>query len=310
MSEVLEVKSPTKGKQTEAKAESLKVRQQVSSAYKVEPVDPLLYPSQPEHREQTEVSEDTTGFITEQDSINNTINMASLGPGVALKTAREEAKLSKEDIAKELRLAVRHIDHLEQDAYYKFSATAFYIGYIRSYAKLLELDPEKIIAKFYAIHKNAFDLPKHKITAVPSREKNVISDLHKTVSKTSQILAGFLKPKFLKIILVAVISISLLVWLFSTPDNLSVNNTSNLELASGSDTVVTELNPGDSAVTTLPPERVDELLPTSPVIVKNMDSFDDTALQNALALNENKEQADALTEAETDVNGTKKQKYG
>lgn len=70
-------------------------------------------------------------------------------PGQLLVAARKQAGLSKADIAKQLNLAVTVINQLESDHYQGDIPDAFMRGYIRTYARALDLDEEKIV-KLYS----------------------------------------------------------------------------------------------------------------------------------------------------------------
>ncbi len=203
-----------------------------------------------------EISSITEEEIAELESVNHTINAMSLGPGNLLKVTREEAKLSKEDVAQELRLTVRHIDYLEQDAYHKFPAVAFYIGYLRNYSKFLGLDPNKLIAKFHAVYKAAPESPVYKKTLAVS-SSTILKNLSEhwpfnffTKERTRTPALSTNGIKYLLLVVSVLTIVSVLWWLVAT---VNVQN----------DKIVTE------NVMQLAPEVVDELLPTSPVIVKN-----------------------------------------
>lgn len=60
-------------------------------------------------------------------------------PGKRLQAARQARGLSREEVASQLRLQVRLIAALEEDDYDVLPAQTFVSGYLRSYARLLEL---------------------------------------------------------------------------------------------------------------------------------------------------------------------------
>jgi cytoskeleton protein RodZ len=70
----------------------------------------------------------------------------SASAGQILSSARDEWDLSVEEVAQYLNLSTDTIKALEQDAYEQLPGSTFIKGYIRSYAKLLKLDQEEIIA--------------------------------------------------------------------------------------------------------------------------------------------------------------------
>lgn len=69
-------------------------------------------------------------------------------PGALLKSAREEARLSEEDVARELRMTVRKVRALEADDYAQLHSDTFVRGYLRTYAKLLKLDADEILQAY------------------------------------------------------------------------------------------------------------------------------------------------------------------
>lgn len=85
---------------------------------------------------------------TEQQDLQDIILSREDGFGVALKRAREERNLSIGDVAKELHLDKKFIQAIETEDYTLLPAPAFVCGYIRNYAKLIELQPEALIADY------------------------------------------------------------------------------------------------------------------------------------------------------------------
>ncbi len=69
-------------------------------------------------------------------------------PGQRLRRARELRGLTIKDIAQELNLSVRFIEAIERDHYDLLPGVAFARGYMRSYARLLQLDENDVVNKF------------------------------------------------------------------------------------------------------------------------------------------------------------------
>jgi cytoskeleton protein RodZ len=67
-------------------------------------------------------------------------------PGAMLKEARERLGLSVADAADQTKLAPRQIEALEADDYAHLPEMAFVRGFVRSYAKILHLDPQPLLA--------------------------------------------------------------------------------------------------------------------------------------------------------------------
>lgn len=66
--------------------------------------------------------------------------------GRMLVEARERLGLSIPDVARQLRLSTRQIEALEADDYASLPSKTFLRGFIRNYARLLQLDPEPLLA--------------------------------------------------------------------------------------------------------------------------------------------------------------------
>ena len=66
-------------------------------------------------------------------------------PGAALLAERRIQGLSLGDIARQLKLSVRQVEALERDEYGSFSGSVFVRGFLRNYAKLLRLDPDRLL---------------------------------------------------------------------------------------------------------------------------------------------------------------------
>ena len=68
------------------------------------------------------------------------------GVGARLRTAREAAGLSLADIAARTRIAERHLAEIEQGRFSALASRAYAVGFSRTYAKALGLDPAGIVA--------------------------------------------------------------------------------------------------------------------------------------------------------------------
>ena len=70
------------------------------------------------------------------------------GPGEQLRTAREAAGISVHEISTHVRLDSRVIHALEADDYEALPAPTFVRGYLRGYARLLDLSPQPVLQAF------------------------------------------------------------------------------------------------------------------------------------------------------------------
>ena len=66
--------------------------------------------------------------------------------GKVLAEARERLGLSVAEVARQLRLSPRQIEALEADDHASLPGKTFLRGFLRNYAKLLQLDPEPLLA--------------------------------------------------------------------------------------------------------------------------------------------------------------------
>jgi len=80
-----------------------------------------------------------------QTATSETAQAAPL-PGTALRAARERLGMSVADVAQHTRLASRQIEALEADDYDHLPELPFVRGFIRSYARLLQIAPEPLLA--------------------------------------------------------------------------------------------------------------------------------------------------------------------
>lgn len=77
-----------------------------------------------------------------------TIETKPLTAGARLAQARHERGLSVADAAAKLRIAPRQIEALEADDYARLPGHTIARGFVRNYARLLQLEPESVLAAF------------------------------------------------------------------------------------------------------------------------------------------------------------------
>ena len=104
----------------------------------------------------------SAGFAVDT-AVANLANDAAIGiepeknqipttPGELLRSAREKAGLSKGDVATRLRMAVRQIDALEKADYNSLPSGTFLRGFVRNYAKVVQVDSVKAIQLLEQTH--------------------------------------------------------------------------------------------------------------------------------------------------------------
>jgi cytoskeleton protein RodZ len=76
------------------------------------------------------------------------IQETQISAGEQLKHLREQKNLSVQDIASRLNLEARIIEAIENNNFEVLSAATYVRGYLRSYAKILDADPETIISSY------------------------------------------------------------------------------------------------------------------------------------------------------------------
>ncbi|MET1110051.1 MAG: helix-turn-helix domain-containing protein [Allosphingosinicella sp.] len=67
--------------------------------------------------------------------------------GERLRIAREAKKLSLDDVARQTRIPVRHLEHIEKEEWDALPAITYSVGFARSYANVVDLDGAQIGAE-------------------------------------------------------------------------------------------------------------------------------------------------------------------
>ena len=73
---------------------------------------------------------------------------ATPGPGAIVRAQRELRGLTRQDIADTLNLGARVVEDMESENWARLPAPAFTRGYLRAYAKLLDIDPDTVTSAF------------------------------------------------------------------------------------------------------------------------------------------------------------------
>lgn len=82
--------------------------------------------------------------------IENELNVAAGRVGTALSNARKNKKLELADIAERTRIPLRHLDAIETSDYDRLPALTYCKGFVKSYAKLVDLDGDKLADELQA----------------------------------------------------------------------------------------------------------------------------------------------------------------
>jgi cytoskeleton protein RodZ len=91
-------------------------------------------------------------------------------PGTMLKAQRETLELSVQQVAEKLNLTMHFVRCLEADSYDKLPEAVFVRGYIRTYSRLLGLDPDQLLMIYdeFNSHKIA-----RKVEAIKRRKRRI-----------------------------------------------------------------------------------------------------------------------------------------
>jgi cytoskeleton protein RodZ len=110
---------------------------------------------------QPSTPETATPHIEETPSIEETpiVTLPGSGCGNVLKAAREMQGLSIHDVSSQLRLGPKQILAIEQDDFDKLPQPSIVRGFIRNYAKLLNIDVTPVIAAYQRIVPSTAPLP-------------------------------------------------------------------------------------------------------------------------------------------------------
>lgn len=100
--------------------------------------------------------------------------------GSKLREAREQLGLSVNDVANRIKFAPKQIEWLEADDFVRLPEAAFVRGFVRSYARLVELDPTVLLASLPSSHVQTAAAPAIKSmevampTAFSARRHNIV----------------------------------------------------------------------------------------------------------------------------------------
>lgn len=146
--------------------------------------------------------------MMEQLSENNTgqgdspAAIPAVSLGKTLREARERLGLSVADVANQTKLAPRQIEALEADDFQHLPEMPFVRGFVRSYAKILQLDAQPLLA----------DIPQANASTVPLVPASVEVPFPNAYSLQRQNLIWLGAA-----LLLAVLAVAFAVWHFTTP---------------------------------------------------------------------------------------------
>jgi cytoskeleton protein RodZ len=114
------------------------------------------------------------------DEATGNIEAAPFSVGTALREARVHLGLSVDEVSNRVKFAPRQIEALEADDFAHLPETAFLRGFVRSYARSLQLDPAPLLAALPHAPEQSMPLEEKALTEVPypdiytERKQNII----------------------------------------------------------------------------------------------------------------------------------------
>jgi cytoskeletal protein RodZ len=137
-------------------------------------------------------------MATKSEDTCYTAQFDMLSAGQMLKEAREKLKLTRAEIAEHIYLRTQVIIDLENDHYSQLGAEVYIRGYLRNYAKIVNLSPQSVLSAFETIYQpTKKSLPKTR-------------PLHTTTKDNQKKYWRFNKPisrYLVKIIIIAIIAL-------------------------------------------------------------------------------------------------------
>lgn len=131
------------------------------------------------------------------------VNSATQTPGQQLVEARQRAGLTQQQVAEELKVQLKKLQALEEDNYHLLFSEVFTRGYLRSYAKLLQLDAEALV-RLYDAHY--------------ARENDPLPPAHHSLDLSFKSSSPW--PRWVLLVLVIILLWALAYWYFSTPEDV------------------------------------------------------------------------------------------
>lgn len=93
--------------------------------------------------------------MTESVSEEQVSAVAQESAGTKLARAREAQDMSVADVALALRLGIKQVEAIEANDYDKLPGRTFVRGFVRNYARLVNLDPDRLVAEYFPVQQEA-----------------------------------------------------------------------------------------------------------------------------------------------------------
>ncbi|MEN8174509.1 MAG: helix-turn-helix domain-containing protein, partial [Pseudomonadota bacterium] len=121
------------------------------------------------------------------------------GPGAMLRTARRRKSMSVDEAAAQLHLPPQSITRLEEDDYGTLGGTVFTQGYLRNYARIVDVPADQVLAAFRRTR--------------PVEENSLRLSRPRTAIKTEQVNSSHLSVRIITWLIVIGLLVLLVVWL-------------------------------------------------------------------------------------------------
>ena len=132
----------------------------------------------------TSIVEETASAATTQEPESESLNTVTMKAGACLSSEREKSKLSVQQVADKLYLDVNLIKALEADNYEQLPPPIFIRGYIRNYAKLLEIPADPLLTAYERSGQAAISTPVITPQLAPKKQTNSSDWRFKAVTYT------------------------------------------------------------------------------------------------------------------------------
>lgn len=99
------------------------------------------------------------------------------GPGAIVRAQRELRGLTRQDIADTLNLGARVVEDMETENWARLPAAAFTRGYLRAYARLLDIDPDAVTSAFDAAVSRGETRPADVVTSMQRSHGRGVTDV-------------------------------------------------------------------------------------------------------------------------------------
>ncbi len=173
--------------QTEVKVDSLariEEERQLEKEALYENTFSLFHKLATPEKDLTSTVEETASAATTQEPESESLNTVTMKAGACLSSEREKSKLSVQQVADKLYLDVNLIKALEADNYEQLPPPIFIRGYIRNYAKLLEIPAEPLLTAYERSGQAAISTPVITPQLTPKKQTNSSDWRFKAVTYT------------------------------------------------------------------------------------------------------------------------------